>query len=165
MAELYPVAGAKISIGGTTVSTKATAWADSDFSAQSWTEIDGWETMGALGDSAESIVTQLIGRQRDLKMKGTRNAGTMENNFAIIRANAGQIALRNAEADDANYAFRIQFDDTPAGAAPTPTTVYFIGLVMSAREQGGGANTVQMLNSSIDINSNIVTVAAATGNP
>ena len=163
MAELYPVAGAKISIGGTTVSTKATAWSASDFSGQAWTEIDGWETMGSFGDSAELIVTQLIGRQRDLKMKGTRNAGSMQNNFAIIRANAGQIALRNAEASDANYAFRIQFDDTPAGDAPTPTTVYLVGLVMSCTETGGGANTVQMLSSTIEINGNPVRVAAATG--
>jgi hypothetical protein len=163
MAELYPVAGAKISIGGTTVETQADAWDASDFSGQSWTEIDGWETMGSFGDAAEIITTQLIGRQRDLKMKGTRNAGTMENNFAIIRGDTGQAALRTAEASDANYAFRIQFDDTPAGSAPTPTTVYFIGLVMSASETGGGANTVQMLSSTIEINGNIVIVAAATG--
>jgi hypothetical protein len=157
MAELYPVAGAKIYIGDTTVETKAAAWASGDFSAQTWTEIDGWETCGAFGDSAEVISTQLIGRQRDLKMKGTRNAGTMENNFAMIRDDAGQIALRAAEASDANYAFKIEWDDNPGVSA---TTQYFIGLVMSASEQGGGANTVQMLSSTVEINGNIVTVAA-----
>lgn len=163
MSELYPVAGAKIYIGDTTVETKAADWASGDFSGQTWSEIDGWETMGSFGDAAEAITTQLIGRQRSLKMKGTRNAGTMENNFAIIRDDAGQVALRTAEASDANYAFKIEFDDAPSGSAPTPTTVYFIGLVMSASETGGGANTVQMLSSTIEINGNIVTVAAATG--
>jgi hypothetical protein len=162
MAELYPVAGAKIFIGGV-LSTKKTAFSASDFSGQTWVEIDGWETCGGFGDGAELITTQLINRQRDLKMKGTRNSGSMENNFAIIRADAGQVALRAAEATDTNYAFKIEWDDAPAGDAPTPTIQYFIGLVMSANDQGGSANTVQMLSSTIEINSNIVTVASATG--
>ncbi|RVD66409.1 hypothetical protein [Mesorhizobium sp. M7A.F.Ca.ET.027.03.2.1] len=44
---------------------------------------------------------------------------------------------------------------------PTGTVDYFIGLVMSAENAGGGANTVRALNSTIEINSNIVTVAPA----
>ncbi len=72
------------------------------------------------------------------------------------------------------------FSDTLGGAAIITTgiqsgvhSVYgigtgsqrlFIGLVMSAVEQGGGANTVKMLQSTIGVNSNIVrvgTVASA----
>ena len=158
MAELIPVAGAKIYIGDTTLDTKSTNFAESDFDAQSWTEIDGWELMGGIGDEAEMITTNLINRNRTLKQKGTRDAGTMENRFAILRDDAGQIALIAAEATNDNYAFKIEFDDS--GGA-NPTTLFFIGLVTNVREVGGEANTVQMMNGSIAINSNIVTKDAA----
>jgi len=42
---------------------------------------------------------------------------------------------------------------------PSGSVDYFVGLVMSAENAGGGANTVRALNSTIEINSNIVTVA------
>jgi len=152
------VAGAKIYIGDTTLDTKAADFAEGDFSAQTWTEIDGWESMGGVGDQAEIITTNLINRNRTLKQKGTRDAGTMENRFAIKRGDSGQDALIAAEATNDNYAFKIEFDDS---AGVSPTTLYFIGLVTDVREIGGDANTVQMMNGSIAINSNIVTVAAA----
>lgn len=241
-ADLFAVAGKKIYIGGV-LSTKKTDFVEADFASQTWTEIDGWETHGAIGDTAALITTALINRTRDIKQKGTANAGQMQNNFAIIRDDAGQIALRAAGAasNKYNYAFKIEGNDTPAvttatitatiaapgvvtdtahgfsdgdtvkftttGALPTgitsgttyyvinsatntyqlaatkggsaitttgtqsgvhtrttvpsPTYLYFIGLVMSAVEQGGNANTAQMLNSTTEINSNVVTVLAA----
>jgi uncharacterized protein YmfQ (DUF2313 family) len=158
MAELIPVAGAKIYIGDTTLETKNTDFAESDFDAQSWTEIDGWENMGGVGDEAEIITTNLINRNRAIKQKGTRDAGTMENQFAILRDDTGQQALIAAEATNDNYAFKIEFDDS---AGVNPTTLFFIGLVTNVREVGGSSNTVQMMNGSIAINSNIVTKAAA----
>lgn len=147
MADLWPVAGAKFYIGGSINLDKDDLIA-SDFTSQSWVEIDGWETMGAVGDTSEVITTQLINRGRDIKQKGTRNAGSMENNFAIIRDDLGQLAVRAAEKTRNNYAFRIVFEDE--------TELMFAGLVMSAQEQGGGANTVQMLAVNIETNSNIL---------
>lgn len=161
MADLFPVAGSKIYIGG----VKATQTADftsSNFSAESWTEIDGWSQMGAVGDAAQVITTALINRGRDVKQKGTRNAGSMQNVFAVISGDAGQTALIAAEGTSQNYAFKIAFDDaatSPASPAPTPTIKYFVGLVTSAQEAGGAANTVRNLNATIEINSNVVTVA------
>lgn len=162
MSDLYPVAGAQIYIGGVTA-TQAADFVAGDFSGETWVEIDGWETMGTIGDTAEVITTQLINRNRDTKQKGTRNAGSMENNFAIIPAAAGQVAAIAAEKTNSNYAFKIEFDDAPSGSSPTPTTLYFIALVMSAQETGGGANTTRMFQVTKEINSNVVTVAAATG--
>ncbi len=238
--DLYPVAGAKIYIGGA-LATKANDFAAADFASQSWVEIDGWETMGAIGDAAQIITTSLINRGRDVKQKGTRNAGSMQNVFGILAADPGQIALIAAEKTSSNYAFKIEFDDAPVarsftatisnaspgvvtkvahglvantpvilsttGTLPTglsPATTYyvktvldadtftlsatpggtvintsgagsgthtvttapvgsqrmFVGLVTSAQEAGGGANTVQKLNGTIEINSNIVPVVA-----
>jgi archaellum component FlaG (FlaF/FlaG flagellin family) len=238
--DLFPVAGAHIDIGGV-LATKLADFAATDFASQTWTEIDGWETMGASGDTAAQIKTSLINRKRDIKQKGTKDSGSMQNNFAIIPTDPGQIALIAAEKTSYNYAFRVRFDDAPAvvsspvtmtiatpgviswashpfsngdavsfattGALPTGltpgttyyvvgaasgtfsvaataggsaiatsgtqsgahtgssvtsgTVKYFIALVMTANEQGGSANTARMLQSSLDINSNIVTVAPA----
>lgn len=158
MADLIPVAGAKIFISTGTYSTKNADFTESDFSTETWTEIDGWETMGGIGDEAEMITTQLINRNRTLKQKGTRDAGTMENNFAILRSDAGQQALIAAEATNDNYGFKIEFDDS---GGTNPTTLYFIGLVTNVRETGGTSNTTQMMNGSVALNSNIVTKAAA----
>ena len=156
MADLFPVAGCKIYIGGV-LASKATDFIESDFSGESWVEIDGWSQMGGIGDAAQLITTALINRDRDLKQKGTRNAGSMENVFAILPTDAGQIALRAAETTKNNYAIRIDLNDASGGA---PSKRYFIGLVMNAREVGGEANVIQNLNATIEINSNIVRVAA-----
>jgi hypothetical protein len=238
--DLFPVAGARIYIGGV-IQTQSTDFAASDFSGETWTEIDGWETMGAIGDAAQEIKNSLINRKRDIKMKGTFDAGSMQNNFAILPTDAGQLALIAARATSHNYAFKIVYDDTPAtrtatatvtiaspgvvtwtahgllvgdavsfsttGALPTgltaattyyvksvltadtftlsatsggsvinttgtqsgvhtistvpaATTHYFIALVMTTSETGGGANTTRMLSSTLAINGNIVNVPA-----
>ena len=159
MSDLHPVAGARFYIGGATA-TQATDFAASDFSGEPWVEVDGWETLGAVGDAAEAIVTQLINRNRDLKQKGTRNAGSMQNNFAVAPGDAGQEAMRAAENSSSNYAFRIVYNDIPDGGS-TGTTQYFVGLVMSWQDSGGTANTVRLKAGTVEINSNVVEVAAA----
>lgn len=234
---LYAVAGATISIGAA-MAAPSTDLTASSFSAVSWTEIDGWETAGAYGDTAALITTQLINRGRDIKQKGTFNAGQMQNNFAILPTDAGQIALKAASRSRNNYPIKVEWDDAAeprsntvtmtiadpgvvtwtshgladgdqiklattgalptgltAGTAyfvnvlsadtfslsatdggdaiettgtqsgthtattqPTPTIDMFVALVMGASKQGGGANTARMLQSTLEINSNIVEV-------
>lgn len=238
--QLYPVAGAKIYIGPAGVVPDDDVDA-SDFTGITWTEIKGWQTMGSVGDTATLITEAVISNRRDLKAKGTRNAGSMQNNFIILPQDAGQIALIAAEGADDNYPFRIVFDDssparastvtmtiaspgvvswlahgliagtpvkfsttgalptgltagttyyvvspttdafsvaaTPGGSAiittgtqsgihtgttvPSGTLKYFYAIVMSANEQGGSANTARLLQGNLEINSNVVTVAAA----
>lgn len=159
MSDLFAVAGSKIFIGGVKNSQTSDLIA-TDFDSEVWVEIDGWEQMGGIGDASAEISTNLINRGRVTKQKGTKDAGTMENRFAILRTDPGQIALRAAVDPQDNYAFRILFDDQPSGGT-SGTQKFFIGLAMSEAEVGGEANTVQMLSVPIGINSNIVTVAAA----
>lgn len=149
MPDLYAVAGSSIAIGGV-LASRATDFLASDFSSQTWVSIDGWETAGAIGDVAEVISTNLINRGRTVKQKGTKNAGTMENTFAVVDGDAGQTALKNAAAADESYAFRITWS--------TGEIFYFIALVMTNSRPGGGANTVQMIAATLEINSNIVEV-------
>lgn len=121
MADLFPVAGSRIYIGGT-IDTKNADFIASDFAGQTWTEIDGWETMGAMGDAAQEIATDLINRGRTVVQKGTRRAAAMENNFAIISGDAGQNALIAAERTRLNYAFKVVGDDAPA-TTPKAATI------------------------------------------
>src|SRR4051794_34467860 len=127
---VYPVAGCKISIGPAVDLPDGDLLA-ADVSATVWTEIKGWETMGSMGDASALITTQLIGENRDLKMKGTRNAGQMQANFAVMPSDPGQIALIAAGASNLNYPFKIELNDKPAvGASPKNGLRYFYGLVM-----------------------------------
>lgn len=238
--DLYPVAGAKLYIGGP-LATKAIDFVAADFASQSWVLVDGWETAGSLGDSSALISTDLINRGRTVKQKGTVNAGSMQNAFALVPGDAGQAAMIAASKVTSNYAFRIVWGDAPAvdvdpvtvtiaapgvftdtahgliagdpvsfsttgalptglvagttyyviatglttnsysvaatagGAAittsgsqsgvhtrttaPTGSINYFVGLVMGAAKDNGGANNVRKLNATIEVNSNIVEVA------
>lgn len=161
MVDLLAVAGSKIYIGGVKAS-QAANFVAGDFSGESWTEIDGWTQMGVIGDAAQVITSSLINRGRDVKQKGTKNAGSMQNTFAVIGDDTGQAALLAALGTSDNYAFKLLFDDaatSPASPAPVGTIKYFVGLVISAQEAGGAANTVRTMNTTIEINSNVVTVA------
>lgn len=157
---VYAVAGAKIYIGGV-LPAEAGAMVAGDFTSQTWVEIDGWETMGEFGDSAEVIRTQLINRGRVIKQKGPRDAGTMQNTFVVVPGDDGQEDLRQAEATQNEYAFRIVWDDKPnSNVGSSATTQYFCALVNGARTAGGGAATARKFTTILDINSNIVTVDA-----
>jgi hypothetical protein len=155
---LYPVAGCRFFIGGI-LNDKATDFIASDFNGQTWTEVDGWMNMGGIGDAAQIITTPLINRGRDQKQKGTSNAGSMQNQFAVVPLDAGQALLiaAGAPTNKNNYAFRIDMNDAVAGA---PSKRYFIGVVATGEESGGGANTIQVLAATVEVNSNIVRVAA-----
>lgn len=159
MADLYAVAGAKFYIGNASMAAPSTDVNAATFSGVSWVEVADWQNMGAVGDSGALISTDLISRGRTVKQKGTFNAGSMQNNFAVNADDAGQIAMIAAAQNRDNFPFRIVFDDAPGGG--TPTTKYFIGLVMSAQEQGGGANTARLMACTVEINTNVVTVPAA----
>lgn len=161
MATMYPIAGQRIYIGAA-MELPDTDMVAGDFDDVVWTEIKYWTQMGAIGDAAALITTQLIDRNRDVKQKGTRNAGQMQNVFAVAATDPGQIALIAAEATQFNYPIKVENNDKPAvGASPKNSQRLFMALVTSAQDPGGAANTVQTLNSTFEINSNIVRVAAS----
>ncbi|MFC3628199.1 hypothetical protein ACFOM8_01930 [Paracoccus angustae] len=158
---LLAVAGSKLYIGGILEPTNED-FTEADFSGQTWLEVDGWETMGNVGDTNATITTALINRGRDVKQKGTANAGSTEMQFAAllgVTPDPGQKAMMQAAKSRANYAFKIELSDGDGGASPT--ILYFSALVMSSRIVGGGANTIQMRSFPLEINSNVVEVDAA----
>ena len=160
MGEIYAAAGSRFFIGGQM--TPETDMVEGDFDSETWVEVDPLEGFDDFGDEAEEVTFQAMNRNRVQKRKGTRNAGTVAVVAARNDADEGQEAMLDAEASNFNYAFKIEYPDAPEGG--TPSTDYFVGLVMSKRVTGGdGANNVLMRNFNIGINSNIVEVAAAAG--
>jgi hypothetical protein len=151
MALYNVVAGSHFYIGGAAPDQNAD-FVEADFAAVTWVEVDGWQQMGDLGEEPNMITTSLINRNRDKAMKGTRQVVNMENRFTIIDADAGQLACIAAEATNTDYYFRVVFD---SGAERL-----FTGLVVSASEIGGDANTIRFLAVNVARNSNVVKVAA-----
>lgn len=160
MARLFATAGTKLYIGAAK-SFNGTDFTETDFTTGSptWTEVKGTTDLGSSGDSAQLISSEHVGSSRTRKIKGTRNAGSMTVVCDLDLSDAGQLALVAAEKTNDSYAFRLEFDDAPDGG--TPSYRYFVAYVLSASENLGGANSVKQLNAQLEIDSNIVRVAAA----
>jgi len=156
MSGIFATAGSKVYIGGV-MSAQSQDFTASDFNGESWVEIGWLETIGQFGDESAEITFDAIGESRTQKLKGTRNAGNMELTCGIDNDDAGQAALRSAEATPSDYAFKVEFNDNPDGSSNSIR--YFIAKVMSAREVMDGANNVVKLTATLAINSNIVHVA------
>lgn len=163
MSHLFASAGSKLYIG------PVKAYTDTDFTAGDfpssgegaidWTQISGTTNLGSAGDTAELITSAHHGNARMRKLKGVRDAGSMEVVCDLDYADAGQIALIAAEKTSHTYAFRLVFNDAPPGG--TPSERFFVALVLSAAEQYDEPNSVMKLNATLSIDSNIVRVAAA----
>jgi hypothetical protein len=151
---LYPVAGCKLWISNALFAELSTDVTHASFAGVTWVEVKKWTQMGAFGDASQLISTDLIGEGRTKKQKGTKNAGSMANTFASDVSDPGQIKLLAASQSYDNYAFKIELNDK-TGAQTLNSVREFYGIVMTAQQAGGGANTVQTLNATVEINSNI----------
>jgi hypothetical protein len=157
---LYPVAGCKFYISTNPFTELPADAVAGDYTSVTWTEVKKWTQMGTYGDSAQLITADLIGEIRTKKMKGSKNGGSMANVFAIDNLDAGQLKMIAVSKLAICHAFQVELNDK-AGAQTTNSLRRFYGYVMTAQEVGGGANTVQTLNCTVELNSNIVNVAAA----
>jgi len=155
---IFATAGTKLYIGGV-LAMQSADFKASDFEGEDWKEIGGLESLGTIGDTSEEIAVNLINESRTKRLKGPRNAGSMEIVFALNGEDEGQLALIAAEKTRNDYAFRLVFDDAPAGG--TPSERLWIAKVGSLTEAYEGADAVIRGNATLWINSNIVRVAAA----
>lgn len=159
MPQMYAVAGQRIYIGNNTVTDQDTAFIESDFASQSWTEIKGWVQVGGFGSAATLVTSEQVPGTFVKKAKGMRNSGSMVNQFDVVAGDTGQAALKTAEAADSNYAFKVVYPLRTGQS--TPTTFYLVGLVMDRAFQGGQPNNPNRFQSTVEIQNNIVEVAAS----
>ncbi len=156
---LYATNGAKLFLGGV-LAQKSTDFVLADYSSQTWLEIKELESLGSLGDTSAEISIDIIGEGRTKRLKGTRNAGTMEVICGADYAGAGQAAAIAAEKTIHDYAWKLVLNDAPAGG--TPSERYFIAKVGAAPEVFDAANNVMKQHLTLWVNSNIVKVDADT---
>lgn len=128
---LQAVAGSKFYIG-----TRVALPADltvvlADFAPQEsqWLEVQGWTNAGSLGDARAEITQSFIGAGRDVTIKGTANSAAMENVFAPIPNDPGQVRFRAAIDDCANYAFKVEWGASCAVEGPVTISVATPGVV------------------------------------
>ena len=154
---IFATAGAKLYVGGPLNGPVVTP---TSFTTppQTWVEIKGLENLGSLGDTSEEITFDEIGVNRRQKLKGVRDAGTMEVTAGIDSDDPGQAAVLAADATPHDYAFRLVFNDAPPGG--TPSERRFVAKVMSVSEQFDTANNVMKLSMRLGVNSNVVRIAA-----
>lgn len=140
-------AGAKFYIGGA-----AEHDALADFVAESWTEVGEIENLGEIGDESQVVQFASLSDNRLRKLKGVRDAGTMNIVCGADSSDAGQDAMIAAEAQPLNYSFKIELNDeiTVGG---TGTTIYFYGQVLSKRRNIGDVNNVIRYNFTTGVNS------------
>lgn len=129
------------------------------YEALSYTEIKEIESLGSFGDTSNEVTFASLSDGRMKRMKGVRDAGTLDLVMGIDYSDTGQAALLAAEQTDFNYAFKVVFNDAPDGG--TPSERYFIAQVGSASEQVDSSDSILKLNSSLWINSKVTRVAAA----
>jgi hypothetical protein len=127
--------------------------------ALAWVEVGEAEDLGEFGDEASEITFTALKNRRVRKFKGTFNAGTITCTVGSDPTDAGQQAMIDAFASDLDFPFKVTLNDqlTITG---TPTTLYFIGKVMSKRRNIGNVENVVRQNFPIGINSLIVEDAA-----
>lgn len=155
---IMATAKTKLYIGGV-LAQRGADFAASDFTSQTWKQITPVEGLGQIGDTSEVITFDSIGEGRRKKIKGVRDAGTMDVVLGVDYSDEGQVALIAAEKTAFDYAFKIVPNDAPPGG--TPSERLFIAQVTSVAEVFDTVNNVVKLNASLAVNSNVVRVDAA----
>mgnify|MGYP001556214664 CR=1 FL=1 len=117
---IYATAGTRVFIGAA-LAAKATDFVLADFPTTGWVEVGEAEGLGTVGDTSAEITFDGIAASRTRRLKGTRNAGSMEIVCGIDPADAGQIAIIAAEKTPHDYAFRLLMNDAPPPAISTVT--------------------------------------------
>jgi len=116
-----------------------------------WTELHEIESFGDLGDNAEIATFAAVDDRRTVKLKTTRDAGTMTIVCARDPLDEGQIAMEAAEREDFNYAFRLVYADKRA-AEYSPSTSYFGGMVLSRQVNLGGVQDITKVTFNLGVN-------------
>lgn len=117
---------------------------EASFSGQTWNNIAQVENLGSFGDTASEITFDSLSGNRTLRLKGTRNAGSLDLVCAIDAADAGQLAAIAAERTVYDYAFRVNFTDPPAVKSSAVTITIAAPGVVSWNAHGLVAGTPVM---------------------
>ena len=127
------LSGAMLAIGPAITSDTDTL---AEFEALAYVDVGEVEDYGEMGDESPLVPFAAVGDGRVRQSKGARNAGAQT--FIVGRdpLDAGQTAMKAAEATKFEYALRITMADAPSPLYSN-TIFYYRGLVSSARIRMG----------------------------
>lgn len=112
------------------------AYVDND-----WTEVEQIEGFGDLGDTSNTNAFTSVKDTREITFVTTRSGSTLAVVCGLDPLDDGQIALADAQKEGKNYAFKIVYNDVRA-AGYSPSTDYFVGIVLSKPKNLGGVQDV-----------------------
>lgn len=144
--------GSSIFIGTTTSAENL-----SQFLTDSYTEIGEVEDLGEFGDESEIITFASLADNRNRKLKGIRDAGTLTLVVGDDPSDTGQDALITAEADTLAYNFKVVLNDAVT-VSGTPSEHYFRAFVTSKRQGVGSANNVVRRTFNLAVDTAIISV-------
>ncbi|MEP3114925.1 hypothetical protein [Nisaea sp.] len=148
---------------GFEIGTTVAADDQAGFEADTYAEIAEITNVGDFGKEYQIIETKALKQRRVRKIKGSYDNGTLELELYLDSDDPGQAAALAALDTDDNYNFKITLNDAPDGAAPTPTTYYFRGLVTAFRTSISDVDSAVTGRCVVAINTEILKVPAATG--
>lgn len=121
--QLYTMANTRIFIGSAPMAAKLEV-EPSDFGAVNWVEIGGLYNVGELGGDQAINEFELINSDWMMKTKGTRNGGTMTNQFIPLALDPGQKLVLQAIEDKCGvYPIKIE---RGADCSPEATVTFTI---------------------------------------
>lgn len=121
------------------------------YDALTYTVVSEITNLASFGTESSLISHMPIADRVVRKLKGSKNNGTMEIAYALDLQSTGQQMLKTAAESDSAYSIRVVLQDG--------TKFYFRGLVMSAKREIGGVDSITAGSSTIEVTSNIIEVA------
>lgn len=151
----------KVGIGSTTAHATV-----AEYAADTFVPIAHLTDVGEAGSEAEILTRKHVDQEFALKLKGTRDNGTMSLVVDRDSDDPGYQALIAAEKTPHAYAFEVVLNDAPsAGASPKGSVFYFHAVVASARNAFGGPDDVVSTTFALAISGPIIEVAASATAP
>lgn len=157
-------AGVKVYIGTTAAHSN-----QSEYEADTYTEIEQVESIGTFGDNAAEVTFTGLGDARVQKKKGSRDAGNITISGALDTTaidgsplgGQGFLLAASEDTSSSDYNFKVVYNDSGLGdASPEAgTTRYFSGQVATFQESIEGADNVLMFSSEVRINTGFIRVA------
>ncbi|WP_290497622.1 hypothetical protein [Hyphomonas sp. UBA4494] len=139
------------------IGTTAAAANQSQFEADSYTEVDPVEDMGEFGDQFEDVTFTPLKSGRVTHLKGAKDGNVISLVVGRDPLDAGQQALDAAHATKFTYNVKVVAADAQ-NANYTDSVFYFRAKVMSKRHNVGNASNVVRNTYMIGINSDILEI-------
>lgn len=118
------------------------------FATGTFTEVGEISDLGSFGKKYNLVSFNPLGSRQTIKRKGSYNNGTLTLKLAAAPTDAGQVILRQAQDNDASYAFKV--------VTQSLSVYYFTGQVMGYQFEVGSVDQIMGAGVDIEIDNDIL---------